>query len=480
MARPPRGSWSLSKTGSSLRYRNFRLLFIGTVFSHTGDFMQAMAQAWLVWTMTNSPFLLGLLGFCQAVPRLLLGAIGGALVDRLDRRRLLLLTQNLAMVQAFAFWALVYFDLIRFWHIVVLVLFIGTVNTLNQTARQSLINTLVPRAELMNAIALNSSIVNLSKVIGPSLGGVLIAIIGVAGCLLVNAVSFLAIILSLVMMDLPLWQREKKEENFWQEVIEGYHYVKTNHQVFSVLSLAYIVALIGSPYTRFLPVFATDIFHAGPSGFGLLLAAPGVGAVGSGLWLASMGNIRRRRNFVFLSVLTFSLFLMLFSFSRSMLLSLLCLVMVVHGQHPPPQELCLLERPGFFPLPDALFFFPLDAPVPALSRHGGSQPYRLSRRGQHHHSDGNPAPPAGKDPEPLFHGQGPLVVRHALYRQRRLPARDASGDRPVGPYLRPLSRSPLPPRAAKAQNEERSGRDPATVENRSAVMGYDRSDSGLT
>ena len=328
MARPPRGSWSLSKTGSSLRYRNFRLLFIGTVFSHTGDFMQAMAQAWLVWTMTNSPFLLGLLGFCQAVPRLLLGAIGGALVDRLDRRRLLLLTQNLAMVQAFAFWALVYFDLIRFWHIVVLVLFIGTVNTLNQTARQSLINTLVPRAELMNAIALNSSIVSLSKVLGPSLGGVLISVIGVAGCLLVNAASFLAIILSLVMMDLPLWQREEKEENFWQEVIEGYHYVKTNHQVFSVLSLAYIVALIGSPYTRFLPVFATDIFHAGPSGFGLLLAAPGVGAVGSGLWLASMGNIRRRRNFVFLSVLTFSLFLMLFSFSRSMLLALLCLVMV--------------------------------------------------------------------------------------------------------------------------------------------------------
>ena len=328
MARSPRGSWSLSKTGSSLRYRNFRLLFIGTVFSHTGDFMQAMAQAWLVWTMTNSPFLLGLLGFCQAVPRLLLGAIGGALVDRLDRRRRLWLTQNLAMIQAFAVWALVYFDLIRFWHIVVLVLFIGTVNTLNQTARQSLINTLVPRAELMNAIALNSSIVSLSKVIGPSLGGVLISVIGVAGCLLVNAASFLAIILSLVMMDLPLWQREEKEENFWQEVIEGYHYVKTNHQVFSVLSLAYIVALIGSPYTRFLPVFATDIFHAGPSGFGLLLAAPGVGAVGSGLWLASMGNIRRRRNFVFLSVLAFSLFLMLFSFSRSMLLSLLCLVMV--------------------------------------------------------------------------------------------------------------------------------------------------------
>ena len=161
--------------------------------------MQAMAQSWLVWTMTGSPFLLGLIGFSQALPRLLLGAIGGAIVDRLDRRRLLVITQNLAMVQAFVFWAMVYFDLINFWHIFFLVLFLGIVNTLNQTARQSLINSLVPRDELMNAIALNSSVVNLSKVIGPSLGGVLISVIGVAGCLLVNAVSFLAIIFSLLM-----------------------------------------------------------------------------------------------------------------------------------------------------------------------------------------------------------------------------------------------------------------------------------------
>jgi MFS family permease len=328
MAQSGRAGWSFSRTVRSLRHRNFRLLFAGSVISHTGDFAQSMAQSWLVWTMTSSPFLLGLIGFCQAAPRLILGAIGGALVDRLDRRKLLLLTQNLAMIQAFVFWALVYFDLIRFWHIVLLVLFIGTVNTLNQTARQSLINTLVPREELMNAIALNSSIVNLSKVIGPSLGGVLIAIIGVAGCLLVNAVSFFAIILSLLMMDLPPWQREEGEENFWQEVMEGYDYVRTNSRVFSVLFLAYIVALVGSPYSRFLPVFATDIFHAGPSGFGFLLAAPGLGAVVSGLCLASIGNVRRRGNFQFFSVFAFSLFLILFSFSRSMPLSLLCLAMV--------------------------------------------------------------------------------------------------------------------------------------------------------
>lgn len=322
------GRLSLSKTLSSLRYRNFRLLFLGSVFSHTGDFLQTMAQSWLVWTMTSSPFLLGLIGFCQAVPRLLLGAIGGVIVDRLDRRRLLLVTQSLAMIQAFVFWALVYFDLIKFWHIVILVLFLGTVNSLNQTARQSLIHLLVPRGELMNAIALNSSIVNLSKVLGPSLGGVLISVIGVAGCLLVNAMSFLAIIFSLLRMDLPHWQREDKEENFWQEVAEGYRYVQTNSRVFAVLFLAYIVALVGSPYSRFLPVFASDVLHTGPAGFGFLLAAPGLGAVISALCLASLGNIRRRRNFLFFSVFTFSFFLILFSLSRSMFFSLFCLIMV--------------------------------------------------------------------------------------------------------------------------------------------------------
>jgi hypothetical protein len=130
------------------------------------------------------------------------------------------------------------------------------------------------------------------------------------------------------MMDLPPWQREKGEDNFWQEVGEGYNYIKTNRRVFSVLFLAYIVALIGSPYSRFLPVFASDILHAGPLGFGFLLAAPGLGAVMSGLYLASTGNIRRRGNFIFISVFSFSLFLILFSFSRSMLFSLPCLVMV--------------------------------------------------------------------------------------------------------------------------------------------------------
>jgi MFS family permease len=324
-----RGSVNLKRTLSSLRHRDFRLLFFGTSLSHVGDFIQAMAQSWLVWTMTGSPFLLGVVGFCQALPRLLLGAVGGAIVDRVERRRLLVSTQILAMIQAFVFWALVYLDQIQFWHVVVLVLFLGTVNTVNQTARHSLINNLVPRDDLMNAIALNSSMANLAKIAGPSLGGILISVIGVAGCLFVNAVSFLAIIVTLLVMVFPAVRSKTADEApFWEEVREGYRFLRGQRRLFSIILLTYGVALVGTPYSRFLPVFATDVLHAGPSTFGLLLAAPGAGAVVAGLGIASLGRLRRRFHFVAVSVYAFSLFLILFSFCRSLPLSMLFLVLV--------------------------------------------------------------------------------------------------------------------------------------------------------
>jgi len=329
MALIERGSVNLSRTLNSLRHRNFRLLFFGTSLSQMGDFIQAMAQSWLVWTLTGSPFLLGVVGFCQALPRLLLGAVGGAIVDRVERRRLLLSTQISAMAQAFIFWALVYFETIQFWHVMVLVLFLGTVNTVNQTARHSLINNLVPREDLMNAIALNSSMANLAKIIGPSIGGVLISMIGVAGCLFVNAVSFLTIIATLVVMEIPtLRVKTKDEAPFWQEVTDGYQFLRGQRRLFSIILLTYGVALVGTPYTRFLPVFATDVLHAGPSTFGLLLAAPGIGAVISGVGIASLTRLRRRTHFVAMSVYAFSLFLILFSFSRSLPLSMLFLMLV--------------------------------------------------------------------------------------------------------------------------------------------------------
>lgn len=324
-----RRSARLERTLSSLRHRDFRLLFFGTSLSHVGDFIQVMAQSWLVWTMTGSPFLLGVIGFSQALPRLLFGAIGGAIVDRVERRRLLLSTQILAMLQALVFWALVYFEAVQFWHVMVLVLFLGTVNTINQTARHSLINGLVPRDDLMNAIALNSSMANLAKIAGPSLGGVLISVIGVAGCLLVNAVSFLAIIVTLLVMVFPAGKSKVQDDAaFWQEVREGYHFLRGQPRLFAVILLTYSVALVGTPYSRFLPVFATDVLFAGPSTFGLLLAAPGIGAVIAGLGIASLGRLRRRLHFVAMSVYAFALFLILFSFCRSLPFSMLFLVLV--------------------------------------------------------------------------------------------------------------------------------------------------------
>jgi predicted MFS family arabinose efflux permease len=211
----------------------------------------------------------------------------------------------------------------------VLVLFLGTVNTINQTARHSLINSLVPRDNLMNAIALNSSMANLAKIAGPSLGGVLISAVGVAGCLFVNAVSFLAIIVTLLVMVFPAVSlRSNAEEPFWEEVREGYRFLRGQRRLFSIILLTYGVALVGTPYSRFLPVFATDVLHAGPSTFGLLLAAPGMGAVIAGLGIASFSRLRRRLHFVAMSVYAFSLFLVLFSFCRSLPLSILFLILV--------------------------------------------------------------------------------------------------------------------------------------------------------
>ena len=270
-----------------------------------------------------------IVGFAQALPRLLLGAVGGAIVDRVERRRLLLCTQFLAMAQAFTFWVLVQFGGVEFWHVLVLVLFLGTVNSLNQTARHSLINNIVPREDLMNAIALNSSLANLAKIIGPSLGGVLIGVIGIAGCLLVNAISFFAIIVTLVVMEIPPGKAKVDEEaSFWQEVSEGYRFLRSERRLLSVILLTYGIAMVGTPYSRFLPVFATDVLHAGPTTFGLLLAAPGIGAVFAGLGIASLGRLRRRLHFVATAVMAFSISLMLFSFSRSIYLSMLFLIFV--------------------------------------------------------------------------------------------------------------------------------------------------------
>ncbi len=319
--------WNL-RTLRSLRHRNFRLLLEGALISSSGDFMQNVAQSWLVWELTRSPVALGVVAFFDTLPRLLVGAVGGAIADRFDRRRVLMITQSLAMIQAFIYWLAVEFKFIQFWHIAVLAFFLGLVNTINQTARQSLVNSLVPKEELLNAIGLQSSVFNFSKILGPSAGGMIIAFVGIASCFLVNALSFVALIFNLYLMDLPPWEARTDAQSIWDDVKEGFTYLHSNRRLLYIVALSYVIATFGAPYNRFLPMFATNILHVGPSGFGLLMSAPGLGATIAALCLASVSKLRVGTRSISSCALGFALAITLFAFSHQFLLSLSFLVLV--------------------------------------------------------------------------------------------------------------------------------------------------------
>jgi MFS family permease len=304
------------------------LLLEGALISSSGDFMQNVAQSWLVWELTRSPVAIGVVAFFDSMPRLLVGAFGGAIADRFDRRRVLLITQTLAMAQAIIYWLAVWFGVIAFWHIVVLAFFLGIVNTINQTARQSLVNSLVPKDELLNAIGLQSSVFNFSKILGPSAGGVIIGFIGIADCFLVNALSFLALLYNLHLMELPTWEGRTTRQSIWADIKEGFIYVRSSRRIFNIISISYVMAMFGAPYNRFVPIFATNVLRLGPTGFGILMSAPGFGATMAALFLASVRKTRVGLRWICLFVLGFALSLALFAFSHSFVLSFAFLAMV--------------------------------------------------------------------------------------------------------------------------------------------------------
>jgi MFS family permease len=300
----------------------------GALISSSGDFMQNVAQSWLVWDLTRSPFAIGVVAFFDSMPRLLVGAVGGAIADRFDRRQVLMITQTLAMIQAIIYWLAVWFKVITFWQIVLLAFFLGIVNTINQTARQSLVNSLVPKEELLNAIGLQSSVFNFSKILGPTAGGVMISFIGIAGCFFVNALSFLALIYNLHLMELPPWEARTGKQSIWEDIKEGYVYVRASRRIFHIIGLSYAVALFGAPYNRFIPIFATNVLRVGPTGFGVLMSAPGLGATIAALVLATVKKMRVGTRWVCAFVIGFALSLTLFAFSHIFILSFVFLAMV--------------------------------------------------------------------------------------------------------------------------------------------------------
>jgi predicted MFS family arabinose efflux permease len=317
---------------SALRHRDFALLFSGTIVSHSGDLLQSMAQSWLVFQLTGSAAKLGLCGFCQLVPRLVLGAVGGVIVDRVDRRRLLLVTQTAAMLQSILFWALVVTHRITFGEILGLTLVLGIADTLNLTARHTLIPALVPPSELQAGVALNSAGMNLTQVIGPSLGGVLLGLVGVSGCLALNAVSFLGILGALFAMKWRPRPGDRQRRPVRDELAEGLRYVRKRDALWVPILVAYGVAALAMAYSRLLPVFATDVLHAGVREYGWMLAAPGVGALGASLVVAARGRRPGARRRVFIAVATLVTGLCIFALSNVLLLSLAALTVVGAAQ----------------------------------------------------------------------------------------------------------------------------------------------------
>ena len=281
------------RTFASLRkHRNFRLFFTGQVVSVSGTWMQNVALAWFVYELTGSPLAVGILTFCRFSPQTLFGLFAGVLADRLDNRRLVIATQASSMAVSIVLAALALSGVAQVWHLYVLALFAGIAQVFDSPGRHALVYQLVGRAELPNAIALNTSVFNASRIVGPGIAGVLIASVGVGACFLLNAVSFVAVLAALLLMDtsrLHPVDRGESRPTMLRGVREGLAYARADRRVSLVLLLVLVVGTLGVNNGVILPVLAAEL-HAGPEVFGLLSAMFGAGALLGALATASLGR----------------------------------------------------------------------------------------------------------------------------------------------------------------------------------------------
>ena len=317
----------------ALRSRNFRLFVAGQSVSLVGTWMQAVAMSWLVYRLTGSAFLLGVVGFTSQIPTFLLAPLAGVLADRWNRRRLLIATQALAMLQAAVLAAAVLTGIVQVWHIILLSLLLGIVNAFDTPVRQSFVVEMVShREDLGNAIALNSSMVQGARLIGPTIAGLLVASVGEGVCFILNSASYLAVLLALVAMKLdPSPHRGEQRRNVLQELREGFDYAFGFGPIRSILLLVAIVSLMGMPYTVLVPVFAKEILHGGAHTFGFLMTAAGCGAFIGTVYLASRKSVLGLGKLIVLAALLFAVGVASFAISRNLNLSFVSLIVAGFG-----------------------------------------------------------------------------------------------------------------------------------------------------
>jgi MFS family permease len=317
-------SGRFTSTFRALRHPNFRLFFAGQFVSLTGTWMQSVAQSWLVYRLTGSVVLLGLVGFASQIPVFLLAPIGGAVADRFNRHRILMVTQSVAMVLAFILAYLTLSDQIEIWHLFVIATGFGTANAFDIPTRQAFAVDLVGREDLINAIALNSSMFNGARIVGPAIAGILVAAVGEGWCFLGNAVSYTAVLTGLFLMKITPVVRPRVGSTL-SNIVEGFRYVAFTKPIRALLLLLGLVSLMGMPYAVLMPIFADQILGGGPDTLGFLMGASGLGALTAALVLASRKSVFGLGRWVSIACASFGLSIGLFSFSSNFWLSLILL-----------------------------------------------------------------------------------------------------------------------------------------------------------
>jgi MFS family permease len=326
------GGISWRKTFSAFQHRNFRLYFIGQLISFTGTWMTTTAQGWLVYQLTGSKALLGIVAAAASAPMLLFATYGGWIADRYPKRAVVVCTQISSMLLSLAMAALVWTKVVQPWHIIALAVLGGITMAFDMPARQSFVIEMTSREDLMNAISLNSSAFNCARIVGPSIAGLLMAHISIAACFLCDGLSFLPVIAGLLMMRLPKKQTQiASSGGALAQALEGFRYVWGHRRVLTILSLFTVVGIFGWSYSVLMPAFAHDVLHLGANGYGLLMAGSGVGALAAALTVASAGHLLPTRRMALGGVWIFSSALVLFAFTPNLYLGVILLALVGFG-----------------------------------------------------------------------------------------------------------------------------------------------------
>lgn len=310
----------------AFKHRNYRIFFAGQLVSLVGTWMQSVAQSWLVYQLTGSATLLGLVGFCGQIPVLVLATFGGAVADATDRRRILLATQTASMLLALTLSALTFTGVVQVWHVFTLAALLGVSNAFDIPARQSFVVEMVGREDLPNAIALNSSMFNGARIVGPAVAGLLVARVGEAWCFLLNGASYVAVIVGLLMISVAPRERTPRTLSGLAHAAEGFRYVARTRPIRGLLMMLGLTSLFGMPYAVLMPIFADQILGGGAQGLGLLMGASGIGALGAAVTLAGRRTVRGLGRWVAYASAGFGAGLIAFSFSRSFWLSAAILV----------------------------------------------------------------------------------------------------------------------------------------------------------